>query len=142
MSSMSHSSETLNQGDHGNPRLYSQLVRRAGGLGTPPGVWLLSEVRTVIFGTGPALTPVAFAANSRWSPSELHLWVPVGVRTDSNFYPIPQRLTKTLLSFSAPQIPFLDSSDTHWGKVMPNSQLNTLGFVFLNFDPLCFHCLV
>ena len=35
---MSHSSETLNRGDHGNPRLYSQLVRRAGGLGAPAGV--------------------------------------------------------------------------------------------------------
>lgn len=107
-----------------------------------PQVWLVSEARTGFFGTGPALTPVAFAANSRWSPSELHLWVPVGVRADSNFYSIPQRLAKTLLSFSAPQIPCLDSSGAHWGKAMPNSQLTTLGFLFLNFDPLRVHCLV
>ena len=93
-------------------------------------------------GTGRSLTPVAFAANSRWSLSELHLGAPVGVRRNSDFYPLPQRLTNTLPSFSTSQMPFPDSSDAHWGKATLNPELTSLGFLFLDFDPLSFHRLV
>ena len=57
-----------------------QLVKSAGGLGTP-------KVRTVLLGTDHALKPVEFDANSRRLVSGLDFSKLVGIRTDSTFYP-------------------------------------------------------